>query len=153
MMAVGSPAISNTAEQFGFGVSLVLPPWLGAPAKGRTSRRAATPIEDFKDMSELATPSLSILLEDGPNKARYVATVDGQSDEAELTLSKASDSLVIADHTFVPDALRAMGIARALAERLIEDARAKGQRILPLCPFMRAHATKNREALADVIQW
>ncbi len=104
-------------------------------------------------MSEHATPSMTVLFEDGSNKARYVATLEGHSDEGELTLSKVSDSLVIADHTFVPDALRGMGIARALAERLIEDSRAKGQRILPLCPFMRAYATKNKEALADVIQW
>lgn len=104
-------------------------------------------------MSELTKPSILINLEDGPNKARYVAKVAGHTEEGELTLSKASDRLVIADHTFVPDSLRGLGVARALAERLIDDARSKGQRILPLCPFVRAHAAKNKEALADVIEW
>ncbi|MDJ0821236.1 MAG: GNAT family N-acetyltransferase [Paracoccaceae bacterium] len=104
-------------------------------------------------MSELATPTISIQYVEGASKARYVAQVDGHAEEAELTLSKLSDSLIIADHTYVPDTFRGMGIARLLAERLIADARAKGQRIVPLCPFVRAHAAKNREALSDVIQW
>ncbi|WP_138467637.1 GNAT family N-acetyltransferase [Poseidonocella sp. HB161398] len=86
-------------------------------------------------------------------KARYAATVEGVEGEGELTLSKVTPSLVIADHTAVPDTMRGLGIARALAERLIADARARGQRIVPLCPFVRAHAMKHRDELADVIQW
>ncbi len=86
-------------------------------------------------------------------KARYAATVEGVEGEGELTLSKVTPSLVIADHTAVPGTMRGLGIARALVERLIADARARGQRIVPLCPFVRAHAMKHRDELADVIQW
>ena len=88
---------------------------------------------------------------DTESKARYVATVDGQ--EGELTISKVTPTLIIADHTGVPDTLRGRGVARALADRLMADAREAGQRIVPLCPFVRAYAEKHREALADVIQW
>lgn len=87
------------------------------------------------------------------SKGRYAATVQGKAGEAELTTSKVSDTLIIADHTLVPDSMRGTGVGRAMAEHLIADARAKDQRIVPLCPFVRAHATKNREELADVIQW
>ena len=87
------------------------------------------------------------------SKGRYVATTPRAEGEAELTLSKVTPKLIIADHTFVPDSMRGMGVARILADRLIADARDRGQRIVPLCPFVRAHAQKHREELEDVIQW
>jgi len=96
---------------------------------------------------------VTITYSESDTKARYGATVEGVEGEGELTVSKVSPSLIIADHTAVPDTMRGMGVAKALAERLITDARGKGQRIVPLCPFVRAHATKHRDELADVIQW
>ncbi len=87
------------------------------------------------------------------SKGRYVATTPESEGEAELTTSKVTPTLIIADHTFVPDSMRGMGVARKLADRLIADARRRGERIVPLCPFVRAHALKHREELADVIQW
>ncbi|MEL6991971.1 MAG: GNAT family N-acetyltransferase [Pseudomonadota bacterium] len=97
--------------------------------------------------------TMTITYSESDSKARYGASVESILAEAELTLSKVSPSLVIADHTFVPDDLRGQGIAGALAEKLIKDARSKGQRIVPLCPFVRAYALKRKEELADVIQW
>ncbi|MBT9382956.1 N-acetyltransferase [Pseudooceanicola sp. CBS1P-1] len=87
------------------------------------------------------------------SKARYAATVEGVEGEGELTISKVSPQLIIADHTAVPDRMRGLGIARALALRLFADAREKGQRIVPLCPFVRGYAMRHREETADVIQW
>lgn len=86
-------------------------------------------------------------------KGRYSATFDGVDGEAYLTTSKLSAATVIADGTVVPDSMRGMGAGAALAKRLIADARAAGQRIVPLCPFVRAYADKPREELTDVIQW
>lgn len=86
-------------------------------------------------------------------KARYAATVEGVQGEGELTLSKVSQTLIIADHTGVPDSMRGMGVAQALVRRLIADARQRGQRIVPLCPFVRAYAERHRDETADVIQW
>lgn len=89
---------------------------------------------------------------DTGSKARYEARVPGISEPAELTLSKVSDTLIIADHTYAPDAMRGMGAAAALVARLIEDARAKGQKIIPLCPYVKAQSLKHRDEWADVIQ-
>ncbi|SFD50918.1 GNAT family N-acetyltransferase [Roseivivax sediminis] len=96
---------------------------------------------------------MTISYTDTDTKGWYAARRPNISGEGELTFSKVSPKLIIADHTAVPESMRGMGVARALAERLIADARAKGQRIVPLCPFVRAHAEKHREELADVIQW
>jgi hypothetical protein len=92
-----------------------------------------------------------ITREDGPTKGRYVARVDGVSDVAELTFSKVNPHLVIADHTDVPDALRGRGLGLALATRLVEDARAQGVKIIPLCPYVNAERHKHPE-WADVFQ-
>lgn len=96
---------------------------------------------------------ITIIRTDTDSKARYAATVATVEGEGELTLSKVSDSLVIADHTSVPDSMRGMGVAAALVERLIGDARKAAQRIVPLCPFVRGYAQKHREETSDVIQW
>lgn len=75
------------------------------------------------------------------SKGRYVLTLDDQ--EAELTISILSPSLVIADHTDVPDAFRGTGAGLKLAERLVADARAEGFKIVPLCPFVNAQRAKH----------
>ncbi|PSH64542.1 GNAT family N-acetyltransferase [Phyllobacterium sophorae] len=80
---------------------------------------------------------------------RYVTVVSGQ--EAEMTFSRASPHLIIVDHTAVPDALRGQGVGQALALHAVEDARAGGWKIIPLCPFMRAQSLRHAE-WADVIQ-
>ena len=95
---------------------------------------------------------VTITFEDGSSKARYVARVPGHSEEAELTVSKMSDRAIIVDHTFVPEALRGLGIAGKLAERVIADARAAGQTIVPLCPFFKAYAVRHKEEVGDVVQ-
>lgn len=92
-----------------------------------------------------------ISYEDKGQKGRFVARVAGVQEEGELSISKVSGVLVIADHTFVPDTLRGTGTGLALAEALIADARAKAYRVVPLCPFVRAQSLKHPE-WADVIQ-
>ncbi|WP_420006497.1 GNAT family N-acetyltransferase [Arenibacterium sp. LLYu02] len=39
--------------------------------------------------------------------------------------------------------MRGQGIAVALVERLVADARERGQRIVPLCPFVRSQALRH----------
>ena len=75
------------------------------------------------------------------SKGRYVLTQDGA--EAELTFSVASPTLVIADHTGVPDALRGSGAGARLVERLVADAHTQGFKIVPLCPFVNRQRANN----------
>ncbi len=84
---------------------------------------------------------MNIMREDRPSGGRYVATVEGH--EAEITFSRASPKLVIVDHTGVPDALRGRGVGQALALHAIEDARAGGWKIMPLCPFFKAQVERH----------
>ncbi len=83
------------------------------------------------------------------SKGRYVMRRDG--DEAELTFSIVSPTLIIADHTGVPDSFRGTGAGKALVERLVAEARAEGVKIVPLCPFVNAQRARHPE-WADVFQ-
>jgi predicted GNAT family acetyltransferase len=94
---------------------------------------------------------VKITREEGPTKGRYVARVDGINAEAELTYSRSSPTLIIADHTGVPDVFRGQGIGRLLATRMVEDARKEGVKIYVLCPFVNAERKKHSD-WADVFQ-
>ena len=85
--------------------------------------------------------------EQGSSKGRYVIRQNGE--EAELTYSITSPTLIIADHTGVPDSFRGTGAGLALVTRMVEDARREGFRIMPLCPFVNATRKKHPE-WADV---
>lgn len=95
--------------------------------------------------------NIQITRHDTDTKGRYVATIEVLEGEGELTFSKASDTLIIVDHTGVPDSMRGMGVAGALARRVIEDARSAGQKIVPLCPFFSAYVARHKDKTADVI--
>jgi uncharacterized protein len=85
--------------------------------------------------------------EHGTSKGRYVIRTGGE--EAELTYSITTPSLIIADHTGVPDSFRGTGAGLALVTRMVADARAEGVKIVPLCPFVNATRKKHPE-WADV---
>jgi len=87
--------------------------------------------------------------EEGPSKGRYLYRVG--EDEAQMTYSRAGQTLIIIDHTEVPPAFRGTGAGLALVARAVEDARAAGLRILPLCPFAAAQFRRHPE-WADVLE-
>ena len=95
----------------------------------------------------MSTPTIT--REDQPTRGRYVARVDGIDAEAELTFSRAGPTLIIADHTEVPDVFRGQGLGRLLATRMVEDARKEGFKIHVLCPFVNAERQKHPD-WADV---
>ena len=70
---------------------------------------------------------------------------------AEMTYSKAGDLFIIIDHTEVSDKLRGKGAGKQLVAKAVAYARAKGIKILPLCPFARAVFDKTPE-YQDVMQ-
>lgn len=93
---------------------------------------------------EKPTPQMTITHSEEGSKGLYVAKIDGKPD-AELTYSRASESLIIIDHTGVPDAMRGMGVGVKLVERAVLDARASSTKIMPLCPFAKAQIARHKE--------
>ena len=88
-----------------------------------------------------------ITRETSGSKGRYV--LRRGAEEAELTYSITSATLIIADHTEVPASFRGTGAGLALVTRLVADARTEGVKIVPLCPFVNATRLRHPE-WADV---
>ena len=84
----------------------------------------------------MAIDPSEITLEETESKGRYLYRAEGA--EAEMTFSKAGEKLIIIDHTGVPEAFRGQGVGAALVLRGVEDARAAGKKVLPLCTFAAA---------------
>lgn len=92
---------------------------------------------------------ITITLSEEGAKGRYEARVAGKDGVGELTYSRIAANKIIADHTRVDDSLRGTGVAKALVERLVDDARSEGFTIVPLCSFVRAQSDRRPE-WADV---
>lgn len=86
--------------------------------------------------------------EDG-SKGRYVLSENGA--EAIMSYSRASEHLIIIDHTEVPDAMRGTGAGARLSEYAVEAARKGGWKIIPLCPFFHSQVDRHPE-WRDVIK-
>ena len=84
---------------------------------------------------------------DNTDRNRYELPVEG--DVAVVTYNLSPPNLMITE-TLVPQALEGRGIASRLALHVIEDARARGLLILPVCPFFSAYFQKHAEH-ADVV--
>ncbi len=83
------------------------------------------------------------------SKGAFIIKVNNER-LAEMTYSKAGDSLIIIDHTEVSDALRGKGAGKQLVSAAVEYARANHLKILPLCPFAKAVFDKTPE-FTDVL--
>ncbi len=95
-------------------------------------------------MGDLPKTEIAITREDTATGGRYVARAPGKP-EAEMTFSKAGTGLQIIDHTGVPAELGGMGVGKALVAYMVQDVRARGVKIVPLCPFTKATLEKHPE--------
>jgi predicted GNAT family acetyltransferase len=88
---------------------------------------------------------INISKEDDGRRGRYVARVPGNDAEAELTFTHAGPGLISADHTVAPASLKGTGVAAALVDHLIGDARTVGFQIIPHCSYVRSRYEKSPE--------
>lgn len=69
---------------------------------------------------------------------------------AEMTYRWQDDQHIIADHTWVDDALRGQGVAHLLLDQLVEFAREKNIKIIPQCSYVEVMFRRKKE-FADVV--
>lgn len=89
----------------------------------------------------------ALVIDDNPAENRYEARIGDQV--AELTYFKRGTEIVLV-HTGVPRELEGRGIAGRLARFALEDARAKGLRVLPRCPYVVSYLERHPEYL-DIV--
>lgn len=73
---------------------------------------------------------------------RYELEVDGALAIAEYKLRPGQISFT---HTEVPDALEGRGIGKRLVKAALDDARAKGLKVVPTCPFVKHYIDTHPE--------
>ena len=64
---------------------------------------------------------------------------------AEMTFVYAGEDIKKIDHTSVSDELRRQNIGKQLLQRLVEFAKEKNKKIVPLCPFAKKEMMRNKE--------
>ena len=88
--------------------------------------------------------AIAVTRTDETSHGAYNAELPGADRPAVLTW-RAQGPLRIADHTFVPPALRGGGVARLLVEALVADARELGFKIVPQCSYVAAQFRRHPE--------
>ncbi len=92
--------------------------------------------------------NLDVHFEDTGKKGRYFAEVEGE--RVLYIFSHEDGDVVSADHVFVPPELDGRGIALALVEHAVEDARLRGWKIRPVCSYVVVKFDEHPE-WADVL--
>jgi predicted GNAT family acetyltransferase len=86
---------------------------------------------------------MTVVVADDSMASRYEARIDGTLagiSEYELT----PDTIVFL-HTVVAEKHEGQGVGSAIARYALDDARARGLYVRPLCPFIRAWITQHPE--------
>lgn len=81
-------------------------------------------------------------------RGEYRAHVDGSPEIGRMTWVGRGETRVV-DHTLVPPEIGGRGVAMELVKAIVEDARAEGFKIVPMCSYV-AVAFKRHPEWADL---
>ena len=87
---------------------------------------------------------------DNPDQGRYETEVEGRIGFITYRLDGETTTFI---ETVVPQELEGRGIGSRLARFALDDARARGRRIVPLCPFVAAYIRCHQEYEDLVAAW
>jgi uncharacterized protein len=80
---------------------------------------------------------------DNPEMRRYEVHVDGEL--VGISAYVPRPDRLIFTHTEVDEALEGQGVGSRLARGALDDARARGLRVTPRCPFIAAYIRRHPE--------
>jgi uncharacterized protein len=81
-------------------------------------------------------------IRDNPTEGRYEAIINGQLAMIEYMLTGGNITFT---HTEVPEELEGHGIASQLARFVLDDARTRHLKVIPLCPFVSGYIRRHPE--------
>lgn len=79
---------------------------------------------------------------DNAERHRFEVVVDGHLARADYVID---GDVITFTHTIVPPALEGRGVASRLIRHALSEARARGLRVVPQCPFVAAYIRKHPE--------
>ena len=86
------------------------------------------------------------MVRDNPDESRYELIVDGVV-AGEIQYRLRSDAIILV-HTEVAPQFEGQGLGGELVAGALADIRARGLRVVPVCPFVRAYLQRHPEAVA-----
>ncbi|MFB4304457.1 GNAT family N-acetyltransferase [Actinomadura sp. NTSP31] len=86
---------------------------------------------------------MSTEITDNAGQGRYEIRVDG--DLAGFAEYERRDGAVVFTHTEVVPAFEGKGVGSSLARGALDDVRAKGEPVVPLCPFIKKWIDKHAD--------
>lgn len=86
---------------------------------------------------------------DNPDEGRYELLVDGEL--AGVAEYRDRENRRIFVHTVVDEAYAGRGLGSRLAKGALDDALARGLRIVPRCPFIRAWLERHPDYMARLV--
>ncbi|GAA0909024.1 GNAT family N-acetyltransferase [Pseudonocardia zijingensis] len=86
---------------------------------------------------------------DAPDQRRYEARIDGEL--AGFTQYRASDRIVTFLHTEVQPGFEGKGVGSALVRGALDDVRAQGKKVRPVCEFVKGYIEKHPDDYGDLV--
>lgn len=93
------------------------------------------------DTSHSPADRPEVVVVDDPAGSTYRATVDGE--RAGVLKYSRTDGVIDLQHTVVREECEGMGVGSALIRFALAAARESGERVIPSCPFVRAHLERH----------
>lgn len=94
----------------------------------------------------MAGPHIEV--RDDPRRHRYQVTVDGEP--AGFTAYRLEPGRITFLHTEIGDRFEGHGAGSSLARFVLDDARRRGLRVTPVCPFIAGYIQRHPEYLGLV---
>jgi len=86
-------------------------------------------------------------VKDNPAKNQFELIVEGHT---ALAAYRLKPGVITFTHTEVPKELGGRGVGSQLAKGALDQVRARGLKVVPLCPFIKAYIEKHAE-YADLV--
>ena len=96
----------------------------------------------------MTAPTTGVEVVDDPAHSTFVLLVDGEPQGH--AYYRAVGRLVVFTHTEVDPAQRGRGVASQLARGALDQVRASGRRVVPVCPFIAGYVRQHPE-YADLV--
>jgi predicted GNAT family acetyltransferase len=92
---------------------------------------------------------VSVVVRDNPRRSRYVVFADG--DPAGFALYRLRGDRMTLTHTEIDPAFEGRGLGGELARYVLDDVRARGLELEPLCPFMAGYIRRHPDEYLDLV--
>jgi len=91
--------------------------------------------------------ALDLAWDDAGN--RYTGSVEGRF--AAIVETAPSGRLVIFTHTQTDPSFEGQGVASQLVRWALDDVRARGLHVVPVCPFVKSYIAKHEDEYGDLV--